>query len=311
VDNPAVAARRVVAEHDGVSMTTQLFLGSEAISSGRLNTWTLTNGHDRIFRNVYAARGSVLTPADKAVAAWLWSNRRATLAGLSASAMHGAQWIDPKKPAELYRRNGKRTAGILVHRDELLDGESQLIRGVRTTTAPRTAFDLGRRRGRTLAVVYIDALANATGLTPDDVRPLIGKHPGVRGLRQLRDVVELMDGGAESPQETRTRLVLLDAGLPKPETQIRVGRWRIDMGYRQFKVGVEYDGEQHWTDPRRRNHDIDRHAELSALGWVIVRVGADLLHHRRYVIVERTCAALRNAGAEWPVLARISGQRAA
>ena len=64
-----------------------------------------------------------------------------------------------------------------------------------------------------------------------------------------------MDGGAESPQETRTRLVLVDAGLPKPQTQIVVtghfGRTfaRIDMGYEEFKVGVESDGVQHWTDP--------------------------------------------------------------
>jgi len=179
------------------------------------------------------------------------------------------------------------------------------------TTAARTAFDLGRRRGRTMAVVYVDALANATGLLPIEVQRLSSKHPGARGLRQLRDVLGVMDGGAESPQETRTRLVLVDAGLPKPETQIRVGRWRIDMGYREFKVGVEYDGEQHWNDPRRRAHDIDRAADLAARGWVIVRVSADILRLRGYVIVERTCEALRAAGAEWPVIASILGDKAA
>ena len=83
------------------------------------------------------------------------------------------------------------------------------------------------------------------------------------------------------------------------------------MGFREFEVGVEYDGEQHWTDPRRRTHDIDRHAELSARGWVIVRVSADMLRCRRGVIVERTCAALHAAGAEWPVIGAILGNRAA
>ena len=283
------------------------FIGTEAISSGELSPRTLKSGHDRIFRNVYAPNGRVLTSADKAVAAWLWSGRQATMAGLSAAALHGTQWIDPNKPAELYRRNGKPTTGILIHRDEVLPDECQLVRGISATTPARTAFDLGRRPGRTMAVVYVDALANATELSPDPMHELIGTHPGVRGLRQLREVLELMDGGAESPQETRTRLVLVDADLPKPETQICVGRWRIDMGYREFKVGVEYDGEQHWTDPRRRNHDIDRHADLSARGWIIIRVSADMLRYRREVIVERTCAALRAAGAEWPVIARRLG----
>lgn len=135
---------------------------------------------------------------------------------------------------------------------------------------------------------------------------------------QLREVLALMDGGAESPPETRTRLVLIDAGLPKPQTQILVhGNFgarrsaRIDMGYAEFKVGVEYEGAQHWTDPRVRANDIDRYAELAALGWLIVRVGADLLNHRPQVIVARVCAALRARGAQWPVVARVSADRVA
>ena len=289
-----------------MTMSTWPFVGTEAIARGAVSPRTLESGYDRIYRNVYAPKGCVLTPADRAVAAWLWSERQATAAGLSAAALHGAQWIDLKRPAELYRRNGKPVAGILIHRDELFDDEHESIRGISATTAARTGFDLGRRRGRTMAVVHVDALANATGLLSGSIQQLIVNHPGVRGLIQLREVLDLMDGGAESPQETRTRLVLIDAGLPKPDTQIAVGRWRIDMGYREFKVGVEYDGEQHWTDPRRRTHDIDRHAELFARGWVIVRVSADMLRYRRGVIVERTCAALRAAGAQWPVIERIS-----
>ncbi len=304
-------AESVLHAHDDVAMRTCPFVGTEAIASGAVSPRTLKSGYERVYRNVYAPKGHLLTPADKAVAAWMWSGRQATVAGLSAAALHGTQWIDAKRPAEVYRKNGKPVAGILIHRDELFDDEHQVISGIAVTTPPRTAFDLGRRRGRTMAVVYSDALANATGLMPAAVHPLLGRHPGVRGLRQLRNVLELMDGGAESPQETRTRLVLIDACLPKPETQIRVGRWRIDMGYREFKVGVEYDGEQHWTDPRRRNHDIDRHVDLAARGWIIIRVSADMLRFRRHVIVERTCAALLAAGAEWPVIARILGESAA
>jgi len=46
---------------------------------------------------------------------------------------------------------------------------------------------------------------------------------------------------------------------------------RLDMGYRELKVAVEFDGAQHWTDSAQRTSDIDRHAELAALGWLIVR----------------------------------------
>jgi hypothetical protein len=259
-----------------------------------------------------------LTAALRAEAAWLFAGRQATLAGLSAAAVYGTRWIDPGEPAEFYRRNGKPVRGILVHRDELLDDETRLFTGIAVTTPARTAFDLGRRRGRHEAIIRLDALAQATFVTADEVNPLLQRHPGVRGLVQLREVLGLMDGGAESPQETRTRLVLVDAGLPKPETQIVVpgdfgGRShaRIDMGYKEFKVGVEYEGAQHWTDPRVRANDIERYAELAALGWLIIRVGADLLDRRPWVLVARVCAALWAAGAEWPVIARILGDRVA
>ncbi|WP_026256544.1 hypothetical protein [Mycobacterium sp. 155] len=293
-------------------------LGSEALAARAMTRRALASRYDAIYRNVYLAKGMELTAAYRAEAAWLFSGRQATLAGLSAAAVYGTRWIDPAEPAELYRRNGKPVAGILVHRDELLDDETRLFAGIPVTTPARTAFDLGRRRGVDEAVMRLDALAQATFVTAADVSPLVQRHPGVRGLVQLRDVLALMDGGAESPQETRTRLVLVNTGLPKPDTQIVVpgdfgGRShaRIDMGYKEFKVGVEYEGAQHWTDPRVRANDIDRYAELAALGWSIVRVGADLLHRRPWVLVARVCAALRAAGAEWPVIARVLGDRVA
>lgn len=120
---------------------------------------------------------------------------------------------------------------------------------------------------------------------------------------QLRKVLALADAGAESPQETRTRLVLTGAGLAPERTQIdvydregyHVGR--LDMGWESWKVGVEYDGVQHWSDPRQRDRDIDRSAELEALGWRIIRVSADMLRNRPGTDVARTRRALREAGA--------------
>jgi hypothetical protein len=60
-----------------------------------------------------------LTAVTRAEAAWLWSGRQAVTAGLSAAALYGTQWIDPRRPAELCRRNGKPVDGIVIHRDQL------------------------------------------------------------------------------------------------------------------------------------------------------------------------------------------------
>jgi hypothetical protein len=279
------------------------FIGTEALASGALNRYQLATRYDAVFRNVYVPQGQALTAADKAVAAWLWSGRRATAAGLSAAALHGSLWIDPKLPAELNQASQHKTNGILLHSDELADDEVCVVDGVLATTPARTAFDLGRRRGRTIAVIRLDALMQATNLKASDIETLIERHRGARGIVQLREAVALSDAGAESPQETRTRLVLTDAGLRPQRTQIEVFDtlgWfvaRIDMGWDDWLVGVQYDGIQHWTDPSRRTKDIDQHAELDALGWRIVRVGADMLRYRQATIVARTRAALRAAGA--------------
>jgi hypothetical protein len=295
-------------------MSVRPFIGTEALARGTVTRRTLRSQCEPVHRNVYMPKGVELTAVTRAEAAWLWSGRQATTAGLSAAALYGTQWIDPRLPAELYRRNGKPVDGIVIHRDQLFDDECGLVRGIPATTPARTAFDLGRRGRRTSALIALDALANATRLQSSGVFPLLKRHRGVRGLVQLRDVLDLMDCGAESPQETRTRLVLIDAGLPRPQTQIVVygdfsGRRfaRVDMGYEDFRVGVEYDGEQHWTNPQQYAYDIDRHAELLARGWVIIRVSAEMLRDRPGVIVARVCAALRAAGAEWPVIAQILG----
>lgn len=278
------------------------FRGTEALAAGVVTPHQLRTNFEMVYRNVYIPRGQKLTPVTRAVAAWLWSGRTATVAGLSAAALHRAAWIDDWLPPELNRTSRDRAQNIVLHSDTLVDDEVCIRGGIRLTTPARTAFDLGRRNGLTTAVIRLDALMHATELKAADVELLVERHRGARGLVQLRRVLLLADAGAESPWESRTRLVLVGNGLPRPQTQIEVlSEWgaviaRIDMGWDEFKVGVEFDGAQHWTDPAQRTRDIDRLAELEARGWSIVRVSADLLRHRADVVVARTRSALLAAG---------------
>lgn len=278
------------------------FRGTEALAAGIVTPHRLRTEFAKIHRDVYVRRGQMLTPVTRAVAAWLWSGRAATVAGLSAAALHRTAWIDHWLPAELNRRSRDKTAGIILHSDTLWDDETCLRDGIRMTTPARTAFDLGRRKGLINAVIRLDALANATELKVADVEVLADRHRGARGLVQLRRMLPMVDGGAESPYETRTRLALVAGGLPRPRTQIEVlNEWgavlaRIDMGWEEWQVGVEFDGAHHWTDAAQRTRDIDRLADLEARGWKIVRVSADLLRDRPGVVVARTRRALRAAG---------------
>jgi hypothetical protein len=278
------------------------FVGTEALRARTLTHHELRLSCNRVYRNVYLRRGVELSAERRAVAAWLWSGRKAVVAGNSAAALHGAKWVDARAPAELIS-DRKRPPPLIVTRNEtLLAGESLRLNGIPVTSPARTAFDLGRRPGIETAVIRIDALARATGVPVAEVEALAAAHLGARGLKQLRGVLALVDSGAESPQETRTRLLVLAAGLPRPTTQIEVfddwGRVlaRIDMGWPAVKVGIEYDGAQHWTESRIRTHDIDRTAELQRQGWILIRVSADLLRYRPSIVVSRVREALRERG---------------
>jgi very-short-patch-repair endonuclease len=68
------------------------------------------------------------------------------------------------------------------------------------------------------------------------------------------------------------------------------------MGWPEWKVGVEYDGFQHWTDAQQYAGDIDRLEFLAGLGWPMVRVSANHLRYQPQGIVQRTVTALRAAG---------------
>jgi hypothetical protein len=279
------------------------FLGSEVLAANALPERAMRSLYDPLYPGVYVPGGVVLTASQRAEAAWLWSRRRGVVAGASAAALLGAKWVDATLDAELIHDNRRPPAGITVHTETLLADEVTKVADIAVTSAARTAFDIGRRaNSRLMTVQLLDGLANATDVKDVDVEAVIARHPGARGIARLRRILPLVDGGAESPQETRTRLALIGAGLPRPQTQIVVrdeyGEFvaRIDMGYEDLRVGIEYDGPQHWTNAKQRDRDIDRYSALLDLGWVIVRVSSELLRYRQGTLVARVEAAMRAAG---------------
>ncbi|WP_157078983.1 hypothetical protein [Herbiconiux solani] len=145
---------------------------------------------------------------------------------------------------------------------------------------------------------------------PVDERPFVPlpmlvdavrRHSG-RHIRVLRSAVELVRDGAESAQETRLRLALVDAGLPEPLLNVDVtdarGRFlgRGDMVYPEWGVIVEYDGDHHRTDARQYDKDLTRHEAFTLSGWRHVRVRRFGMAEGPTSGVARTEAALRSAG---------------
>jgi hypothetical protein len=277
----------------------EVFIGREAVLSGRLTRHELQRWYRPIFRGVYVPKNSLPLLRDRTVAAWLASDRMAVIAGAAASALHDAQWVDDDIEIELISRRARPQRGLLVRNETLADDEITKVAGVPVTTRARTAFDLGRHLPRGKALARLDALMRAQVFSNEDVLLLVKRHPGQRGLRQLQQVLPLVDGGAASPKETWLRLLFIDAGFPRPTTQIPVLDERrrlvriLDMGWEDFMVGAEYDGDQHRTSRAQYVKDQRVWPKLERLGWKVTRV---IKEDRADDIIASTWSAMVSRG---------------
>jgi hypothetical protein len=277
---------------------TSTISGSQALRLGELTRHRLRTQFDALLPDVYVPKFAEITLADRARAAVLWSASRGVVAGSTASALHGARWIDAAEPVELIWRNQHAPGGVLTRNERIANDEIVVVDGIRMTTKARTALDLGRHLTRDEAVARLDALAHATGIAAQDVEPLLVRYRGSRGARRAREAIALMDAGGTSPKETWLRLLVLDDGLPKPQAQLMVHNGDyyplayLDLGWQEYMVAAEYDGDQHRKDRKQYLKDIRRLEMLERLGWIVVRVVAedrplDVLNRIRQALISR------------------------
>lgn len=256
------------------------FRGSLAVAAG-LVTWDRLRGptYRRLFPDVYAAAGPA--PPDLALrsrAAYRLVEGRGVLSGWSAAEILGASCGSWDAPAEVTvpGRDQRAHPGLAVRRDRLHPGEITLVDDVRTTTPLRTAFDLGRLDDLVDAVVGVDALAHRYRFTPDLLLNFAARHRRARGVRRLPEVLTHADRKAMSPMETRLRMLLVLAGLPRPVAQhpvqdpgARTAVW-LDLAYPDRRIGIEYEGEQH-ARPEDVLRDVGRYTGLVDAGWRVYR----------------------------------------
>ena len=279
---------------------TEIFLGREALRDG-LSRHDLRRWYRPVFRGVYAPKYAQLTLHDRIYAAWLSTDRTGIIAGAAASALHGSMWVDDTEPIEVLVGNRRRQPGLVVRADQISPGEYREVGELLVTTPERTAFDLGRRQSRSEAIIRLDSLARAAPFSTATVTTLIQRHGPARGVRQLRELLPLVDAGAQSPKESWWRLYLIDNGFPAPQTQIPVVDGGLplaflDMGWHRTKLAVEYDGDQHRTERSQYVKDLRRLPMLAQQGWEVIRVVAE--DHPREVLGRIYDAHLRRGGAE-------------
>ena len=189
----------------------------------------------------------------------------AAFSGRTAAWLHGLD-VTPCDPIEVTIPEligTRRRAGASVRRAALSSEEIVLRRGLPTTSELRTVVDLAARTPLTEGVVAADMFLHAGRVSVADLRAYVAEHPGAKGIARLRRAVELAEPRAESAMETRLRMLLVLAGLPRPEVQVSLhddrGSFlgRPDLLYRVQGLAIEFDGGNHRDrmveDNRRQN----------------------------------------------------------
>jgi hypothetical protein len=125
-----------------------------------------------------------------------------------------------------------------------------------------------------------------------------------RGVVAARAAVRLVRERVDSPRETWLRLCLVLAGLPMPECNVIIGddqgpMGRVDLVYLEYKLIIEYEGDQHRTDRNQWNRDIDRQEDFARDHWTLIRVTSERARWPRQV-VRGVYKALRANGYKGP-----------
>jgi hypothetical protein len=276
----------------------QVFRGSAAVRDGLLTPAQLrSRAWRRLFPGVYAHRDLDVTHAVLARAAAAIVVPGAVVTGASAAVLWGVPLAGPTDDVELTvppGRHAVRVPGTRVRRARLPVGHVRRVGGLPVLAPEACAVELAGRAPLEDAVIAVDRMTVGGTAALPQVRALADRATGP-GSRRARSACALADGRAESPQETRLRLLVGRSGLPEPIAQFRVldrGRFvaRVDFAWPERRVALEYDGLWH-GDPRQFAADRARLNRLTAAGWTVVFVtAADL--HRPAELTARIAAAL-------------------
>jgi len=186
--------------------------------------------------------------------------------GYTAAWLHGLD-VAPCDTIEVTipdRAGTRRRAGVYVRRGSLGAQEIVVRRDLPTTSALRTVVDLGRREPLVEGVVAVDMAVHARLISIAELRAYVAEHRGAKGIARLRRVIDLAEPKAESAMETRLRMLLVLARLPRPEVQVSIrddkGRsYRPDLLYPKQHLAIEYDGGNHrdrMVDDNRRQNSL-------------------------------------------------------
>jgi len=207
------------------------------------------------------------------------------------------------------RASARADQTIVRHRVAVAEPDTTMVDALPSTTLLRTAVDCAMTMPDLGAFMVLDRVLAEPGLRAQ-IADRLEEQRGASGSAKARWRLDRADGRAESAGETTTRVVLMRLGVRVPDLQIEVatdiGQFRIDMGWRDLKIGIEFDGKVKYTrmadgDPAEAVFQEKRRQDaLEREGWILIRVvWADLARPGRLLAEVHRRLAERTSRAAW------------
>jgi very-short-patch-repair endonuclease len=193
-------------------------------------------------------------------------------------------------------------AGIRVHRAiDLPPAHITTIDGIPATSALCTLLDLAGLAAKSTRQVPAETLEAALAealhrhlVRPSELRTAVAERSSRPGAPLLRRLVGPSSGPALTKSEAERRLLRLirAAQLDQPEANVLLGRYEVDLVWREQRLIVEIDGFEFHGSRRSFEADRARDAALQAAGWRVMRVTWRQITQTAAAVVARLAAAL-------------------
>jgi very-short-patch-repair endonuclease len=264
------------------------------IASGRLI---------REHQAVYRVRPALEAPFGRETAALLACGQNAFLSHGSAAALWNL--CDPVAgPVDVtvLRDRHRMTPGIRGHRSGcLLPRDLRVEQGLPATSPARTLLDRAATvNSRELERELDEALAVLRIVRPDELADVLARGYGHRGIRVLRRLLERRthDTITQSEAERLFLALIRKAGLPEPETQVRLAGYRVDFFWRQERVVFEIDGYRFHTSRSAFDRDRRKDLALKQAGFDPNRVSRDHVKYEPLTVLAHVVGILARAAAK-------------
>jgi very-short-patch-repair endonuclease len=249
--------------------------GGLGAAKDAIRRWVADERLYRLHRGVYAVGHEALTPKSHFIAAVYACGPGSLLSHRAAGAVQGL--LDASAVIEVTAPRGcKPKPGIAVHRSRHVHPDDRaVVDGIPVTSVARTLVDLAdvlNERQLTRAVRQAELLKVLDLRAIDEALARVAGRKGRHRLRQVLVAYQPEPHFLRGRAERRVKALCTYYRLPKPQFNVEIAGYEVDVYWPQAKLALEFDGAETHQTRFAFHEDRRRDRALAAEGVQTVRV---------------------------------------